>query len=54
MEDIIFKWAPGETDIGIGREELAQFVYTGSSLESGVADISTGLSIKVYDTCLLV
>lgn len=42
VEDIIFKWAPGETDIGIGREELAQFVYTGSSLESGVADISTG------------
>lgn len=42
VEDIIFKWMPGKTNIAVVHEELAQFKYMGSSLESGVTVLSTG------------
>lgn len=42
MEEIIFRWAPGETEIVVGHKKMAQFEYVGSELESHVDRFPTG------------
>ena len=41
-EDIIFQWLPGESEVTIGNNEMAQFEYKGSKLTSNTEVFTKG------------
>ena len=40
--DIIYEWAPDETEVVVGNTEMAQFEYKGSKLSKDVDVFSVG------------
>ena len=41
-EDIVYQWLPGEKEVLIGNNEMAQFEYKGSNLSSKIDVFTTG------------
>ena len=42
MEEIVYQWFPGQTEILVGNSEMAQFEYKGSNLSSKFELFSEG------------
>ena len=42
IEDVIFMWIPGTTEVSVEHKEMAQFEYKGSKLELDIDDFGSG------------
>ena len=42
MEEIVYEWFPGKTEVLVGNSEMAQFDYKGSNLSSKFELFSEG------------